>query len=95
MKPNDMMALVNVMFYTLLACFIPIDALHQVKDPILLSGDFEAGWLFHIQLFVLWEDTIQKGGLNVKLVKFPAKRGSDVSNGTKRLKQAVGAVVLS
>jgi hypothetical protein len=62
--------------------FHPIDALHEVVYPVLLAGCFKSLRLFHILLLILWEDAVQEGCLNVELVEFPVKGGSDVGNDT-------------
>jgi len=62
-----------------------VNAFHKVEDPILLSRDFKTRRLFHLQLFVLQEDAIQECSFNIKLVEFPAKRGSNVGDSTEGL----------
>jgi hypothetical protein len=60
--------------------FHPIDALHKVVYPVLLAGCFESLRLFHVLLLLLWEDGVQEGCLDVKLVELPVEGGSNVGD---------------
>ena len=63
----------------------PINAFHQVHDPLLLSQDFKSRRLLHKHGFILGKYAMKESGFDVELLQFPIEGGSDVQDGLNGL----------
>ena len=71
--------------------FHPVDALHELPDPVLLAGFLKPRGLFHERDLVRGEHTVKKSCFNIELVKIPIKGGSEMEYKAERLESSSGS----